>query len=421
MAEKNKPSDESVQELRKDIAERMLSETAEIRNGMKAAEWEKQLRLVAEKVLKEKEERYRPVFQRFPLPFAFYEIMRDRYGHPSEYRVLEVNDAYIKQLANDLTADEIVGRTITQSTTSVLESKWVRAFSSVARTATTCRIDSCDESADRFFDVLIFRFRRDVLAAVIEDVTAKRKVLQLQDNRELLQRNVLDLLPLFVCRFRPDGAIIYANAAYYDLMDGNAEEIKEHNLMPFIPEEDRDLYRKHLRSAGRSAPLSKCQHRLILPDRPVRWIEWSTTVVLASDGSIESYQSAGQDVADLIQKDAEFLTRQEELERLVEQLTGRLKKAEQENSGRTEDLTERFQLQEENLRQSARELAKVRDELKRIQKLALKGDMTVCSECKRVLDDKGRWVNLDVYLRDRTEAKIAGGLCPYCSKRHQTW
>lgn len=45
----------------------------------------------------------------------------------------------------------------------------------------------------------------------------------------------------------------------------------------------------------------------------------------------------------------------------------------------------------------------------------LSGLLPVCCKCKRVRDDTGYWEQIDVYIRDHTDAKISHGVCPNCA------
>lgn len=46
----------------------------------------------------------------------------------------------------------------------------------------------------------------------------------------------------------------------------------------------------------------------------------------------------------------------------------------------------------------------------------LEGFLLFCAGCKRVRHE-GKWVSVDAYIRDHTEAKVTHGLCPDCLER----
>ncbi|WP_051328328.1 response regulator [Desulfatirhabdium butyrativorans] len=47
----------------------------------------------------------------------------------------------------------------------------------------------------------------------------------------------------------------------------------------------------------------------------------------------------------------------------------------------------------------------------------LRGIVPICAGCKKIRDDQGYWKQVEVYLKEHTEAEFSHGLCPDCKKR----
>ncbi len=47
----------------------------------------------------------------------------------------------------------------------------------------------------------------------------------------------------------------------------------------------------------------------------------------------------------------------------------------------------------------------------------LSGLLPICASCKNIRDDKGYWNQLEVYIRDRSEADFTHSICPDCVKK----
>lgn len=47
----------------------------------------------------------------------------------------------------------------------------------------------------------------------------------------------------------------------------------------------------------------------------------------------------------------------------------------------------------------------------------LRGLIPICASCKKIRDDDGLWTQLEVYIRDRSEAEFSHGICPECAER----
>lgn len=57
----------------------------------------------------------------------------------------------------------------------------------------------------------------------------------------------------------------------------------------------------------------------------------------------------------------------------------------------------------------------LKDALEKVKLLS--GMLPICSACKKVRDDKGYWNQIEVYIREHSEAEFSHGICPDCAKR----
>lgn len=46
----------------------------------------------------------------------------------------------------------------------------------------------------------------------------------------------------------------------------------------------------------------------------------------------------------------------------------------------------------------------------------LRGLLPICANCKKIRDDGGYWQQVEVYIRDHSEAEFSHGICPDCIK-----
>jgi AmiR/NasT family two-component response regulator len=47
----------------------------------------------------------------------------------------------------------------------------------------------------------------------------------------------------------------------------------------------------------------------------------------------------------------------------------------------------------------------------------LSGMLPICASCKKIRDDKGYWQQIELYIRDHSEAEFSHGICPECVKK----
>lgn len=74
------------------------------------------------------------------------------------------------------------------------------------------------------------------------------------------------------------------------------------------------------------------------------------------------------------------------------------------------DITRRKQTEmekEDLIRKLQTALAKIK---------TLRGLVPICASCKKIRDDQGFWHQLEVYVRDHSEANFSHSICPTCAK-----
>jgi phosphoserine phosphatase RsbU/P len=47
----------------------------------------------------------------------------------------------------------------------------------------------------------------------------------------------------------------------------------------------------------------------------------------------------------------------------------------------------------------------------------LRGIIPICASCKKIRDDQGYWSQVEVYVRDHTEAEFSHSMCPECMQK----
>lgn len=60
-------------------------------------------------------------------------------------------------------------------------------------------------------------------------------------------------------------------------------------------------------------------------------------------------------------------------------------------------------------------IAKLQEALSKVKQLS--GIIPICASCKQVRDDKGFWNQVEMYIRDHSEAEFSHSICPKCAKK----
>ncbi|OPY03036.1 MAG: PAS fold protein [Syntrophorhabdus sp. PtaB.Bin047] len=81
------------------------------------------------------------------------------------------------------------------------------------------------------------------------------------------------------------------------------------------------------------------------------------------------------------------------------------------SQGVARDVTERKRMEEER----EKLIVELKEALLRVRTLS--GLLPICSSCKKIRDDEGRWQPLEDYIRDHSEAEFTHTICPECAKK----
>jgi phosphoserine phosphatase RsbU/P len=74
--------------------------------------------------------------------------------------------------------------------------------------------------------------------------------------------------------------------------------------------------------------------------------------------------------------------------------------------------TDARKLWERELMQRNQELEKALEEVK-----VLRGFISICSSCKKIRNDEGKWEQLEAYIQQHSEALFSHGICTDCMKK----
>ena len=60
-------------------------------------------------------------------------------------------------------------------------------------------------------------------------------------------------------------------------------------------------------------------------------------------------------------------------------------------------------------------IAELQEALSQVKQLS--GLLPICASCKKIRNDQGYWEDVEVYVRDHSEAQFSHSICPECMKK----
>ncbi len=144
-----------------------------------------------EMALSASEARYRALFEGMDSGFALHEILVDEAGRPYDYRFLEVNPAFVKQIG--LEAGEIVGKSA-RAVFPNLEPEWIQSYGEVALSGQALQFERYTQALDRTFHVVAYCPQPGQFAALFTDITQIKEAERALRASEDRYRRVVDTI-----------------------------------------------------------------------------------------------------------------------------------------------------------------------------------------------------------------------------------
>jgi PAS domain S-box-containing protein len=250
----------------------------------------------AAEAVKASEERFRSVFESIDEGFCTIQMIFDAGGRPVDYRFLEANPAFERHtgLVN------AVGRTVREFVPDHDEF-WFETYGNVALSGQAARFESHAQALGRWFDVYCSRVGRPEdrkVAVVFQDISARKRVEQALRASEERYRAVVESQAEMVCRFRPDGTLLFVNGAYARALGSTPEALLAAGFWGHIAEADHAAIRAMLARMTPATPEATIENRLATVHGE-RWTLW-TNRALAFDeaGRVTEAQSTGIDITE---------------------------------------------------------------------------------------------------------------------------
>lgn len=214
-----------------------------------------------------------------------------------------------------------------------------------------------------------------VIAHAVDATAFKRAERELREHVDLLRilhENSSDV----ICILEPNGTFRYVSPAAKRILGRRREEREGRDAFENLHPDDvprmKAFLQKLLTAPGTHPPI---QYRARHADG--RWMEMEAIAnSMLEHPVIRGIVVNIRDVTELKRADAERKAVEADRERLIAEL--------QEALGKVKTLT---------------------------------GLLPICSSCKKIRDDRGSWMHVESYIRDRSEAKFTHGICPDCAQR----
>jgi PAS domain S-box-containing protein len=266
------------------------------------------------------------------------------------------------------------------------------------------------------------RFKTERLVLVlIEDLTAEKKQLILNEKYQQL----VQVFPIGIAEFvltrpiqaRNDPKEILAAVAEAKLVGGNREFARIHGhraieklkgvawkeMLPFGPAFEKPYFAW----IANRFPIRSFETKEPSHDGRSRYYE-ITLVGNIKGGYLVGLWGMRQDITQRKQTEAALRSARDKLEERVKARTAALMQS-----------NERLQREIVDRKNAERKLEQLVDELQHAlaEVKTLSGLLPICAACKKIRDDKGYWTQVEVYVREHSDADFTHSICPECARK----
>lgn len=167
----------------------------------------------------------------------------------------------------------------------------------------SCEIAGLDPGgAERWYSIQIDPILDSgVIQAVklaANDITSHKQTESELWKTQAYYRTMVEDMPALMCRFLPDGVLTFVNEHYCRYFNLEREQLVGQNFFQFIPSEDRESVRQHFASLSLQNPATTYEHKVIAPDKSMRWQRWTDRAIFDDLGFPVEYQSIGEDITE---------------------------------------------------------------------------------------------------------------------------
>ena len=106
-----------------------------------------------------------------------------------------------------------------------------------------------------------------------------------------------------VCRYLPDGTIVYVNEAFCRYFHRQRQQLLGTSLFPILSADSHPFNSDLLVSLNRETPVGSREHSIVLPSGQSRWLYWTDRAIFDNRGGLSEYAGVGRDITD--RKEAE--------------------------------------------------------------------------------------------------------------------
>ena len=253
----------------------------------------------AEEALREREEKYRLLFENVMNGFALHEIVVNKKGKPVDYVYLEANSAF-EQLTG-LKRQNLIGKKVTEALSGIEKdpADWIGQYGEVALTGQEIRFEQYAESLGKWFSVLAFRPQEGQFATIFEDITERKQTEEALRDSEEQFRGTFEQAAVGIFYSELDGRFIRVNQRVCDIVGYSQEELLVRTFQEITHPDDLKADEEQIEKVlADTIPTYSMEKRYIRKDNSIVWVNLTVSLLRYQSGEPKYFIRVIEDITE---------------------------------------------------------------------------------------------------------------------------
>ena len=267
--------------------------------------------------LRDREWKYRALFEQGYVGLAYHEMIYDFSGQPKDFRILDANHVYIEMIEADPR-----GKTAAQAFSGIENDPfaWIKAFGRVVRTGEPVHFERYLPQRGQWYDCFAYQFKPDHFVAAFQNITARKKMENALKKSEKKYRVLVNYSHDIICTIIPEGIMSFVSPAWTKLLGHPVTEVTGKPLRFFVhPDDFSNLWTwlKALKETGEF--LSYDEYRARHCDGAWRWFTLSAVAIRDETSALLGFYGVMRDITERKKTEKALRSSQARYHALVDQ------------------------------------------------------------------------------------------------------
>jgi PAS domain S-box-containing protein len=252
-------------------------------------------RRIAERALRESEQRYHSLFVNMLDGFAFCRMLYDN-DEPTDFIYIEVNEAF-SQLTGLM---DVKGKRVTEVIPGIKDSnpELFAIYGRVAATGVPERFTTYLKPLNEWFSVAVYSPEKGFFVAIFDNITARKQAEDALRETNAYLNNLFDYANAPIITWDPGFQITRFNHAFENLTGRSHEEVLGKTLEILFPDETRHASMALIRKAAIGERWETVEIPILTKEGIIRTVLWNSANVLDPDGRTISTIAQGVDITE---------------------------------------------------------------------------------------------------------------------------